>query len=361
MNVTGLICELNPLHSGHEYIISRAKEDADVLVLIMSGNMTQRGTPAIYDKYARAEAAVLCGADIVVELPYPWSSAGVEGFALGGVTVAAALGVHRLVFGSESGDQELIRRIAGIKSSEEYRNAAINEEKSGRNIGSAAVFDSVLASFGITAQLGANDKLGAEYIRYGTDAGINDFTLVKRIVHKSASELRGTILNGFSAKDMAEIPEKARNVFARSAHSREDKYNEILFYNCRIYGEQSPNEIVRYASRAAHESADAAEFVRNLPTKKYTLSRIRREILSDMLGSSIKATDKPEYTLILGANETGREYLSSVRKTAPIELITKPADAKSSQFSVTLRADELFCLSAGLRGGEMLRKKPYII
>lgn len=340
MNVTALICELNPLHDGHKYIIDRARADADVLMLVMSGSFTERGVPAVYDKYARAVSAVESGADLVFELPYPWCSAGVEGFALGGVSIASSLGAGRLVFGSESGDGELIERIARIKSYPEYKRNTLAAENTDRSAGTAEVFDKVLASFGVTEPLGANDKLGAEYVRYGREAGISSFTSVKRIDAKSASEIRKT------------MPESA---------AVERRYNGILFDFCRISGDRSANELVRYAAKVAHDYADADGFIAALPTKKYTLARLRREILAEILNSNANPTYKPDFTVMLGANEKGREYLASVRKNAPIEIVTKPADAKSAQVAVSSRADELYCLCAGLCGGEMMRKKPFIL
>ena len=82
MSIFGIVSEFNPFHLGHEYLISCAKEmGADAVVCVMSGNATQRGELSIVDKYLRAEAAVCGGADLVLELPFPWSSASAEGFA----------------------------------------------------------------------------------------------------------------------------------------------------------------------------------------------------------------------------------------------------------------------------------------
>ena len=338
--MTALICELNPLHEGHKYIICRARENADVTVLVMSGNFTERGVPAVFDKYARAEIAVKNGADLVVELPYPWCSAGVEGFARGGVAIASAIGADRLVFGSESGDFALIDKAARIKSSREFAEAAKAAEEQDRGAGSAEIFDRVMRSFGVNDPLGANDKLGAEYVRFGRDAGIDNFTSVKRIETKSASEIR------------SEMPEAA---------AIEQRYNGILFDYCRINSAKTPDELVRYAGGVAHECASAAEYIANLPTKKYTLARIRRTVLADMLGVKADPTGEPDFTVLLAANERGREYLAEIKKNAAIEIVTKPADAVSRGFAAETRADELYCLCAGLRGGEMMRKKPYIL
>ena len=91
MNLAAIICEFNPLHTGHKRLIDYAKTVADKVVCIMSGNFTQRGLPACADKYARAKHAVMAGADIVVELPTVFATASAENFAIGGVSIANKL------------------------------------------------------------------------------------------------------------------------------------------------------------------------------------------------------------------------------------------------------------------------------
>ena len=137
-----MICEFNPIHLGHKYILSKARESAGddgCVIAVMSGNFCERCTPAVYDKYTRAHSAVLCGADIVLELPFPWCSSGVEDFALGGVYIAASLGADTLTFGSESGNAELIKTCADIKQSEEFIKALRElESREGRIFQSGA-------------------------------------------------------------------------------------------------------------------------------------------------------------------------------------------------------------------------------
>ena len=94
-NVIGIVAEYNPFHNGHARLIeqTRARLGADCpVVCVMSGDFVQRGSPAVYAKFARAEAAARCGADLVLELPLPWAIASAEGFAAGGVGVLAATG-----------------------------------------------------------------------------------------------------------------------------------------------------------------------------------------------------------------------------------------------------------------------------
>ena len=108
MSAVGRIAEFNPLHTGHIYLISEAKKHG-AAVIAMSGNFVQRGDVAIADKRIRAKAALMCGADLVLELPVSYSLSTAQNFALGGVSVLKAAGCDSLMFGSECGD---IKRLA---------------------------------------------------------------------------------------------------------------------------------------------------------------------------------------------------------------------------------------------------------
>lgn len=112
MKTAAIICEFNPLHTGHKKIIDYAKSVADFVICIMSGNFTQRGMPACADKYSRAKHAIMSGADLVVELPTVFATASAENFAYGAVKTVNALQTDYLVFGSECGDLEMLRACA---------------------------------------------------------------------------------------------------------------------------------------------------------------------------------------------------------------------------------------------------------
>lgn len=126
MNILGVIAEFNPFHNGHQYLLKTAKQQcqADYTIVVMSGDFTQRGEPAIYDKFIRARWALLCGADLVLELPVCAATASAGDFALGGVAQLMATGVvTHLGFGCESADMETLRHLASILSQEpqDYR------------------------------------------------------------------------------------------------------------------------------------------------------------------------------------------------------------------------------------------------
>ena len=116
VNIAGIVCEYNPMHKSHEYHIAKTREllgpDCGI-ICVMSGNFVQRGDFAVMNKFARARAAVLCGADLVIELPVPWCVSTAEKFATGAVSILDNIGVcTHISFGSETGELEPLREIA---------------------------------------------------------------------------------------------------------------------------------------------------------------------------------------------------------------------------------------------------------
>ena len=120
MSITAIICEMNPLHLGHAYILQEIKKTSDCVIAILSGNFVQRAECALLDKYARAEAVIRAGADLVVELPFPWCSGGAEYFAAAGVALAHRLGADTLAFGVTADRGDLYDRIADVLLSPEF-------------------------------------------------------------------------------------------------------------------------------------------------------------------------------------------------------------------------------------------------
>lgn len=174
MKVTGIIAEYNPFHKGHAYHIQQAKKvtGADAVVVVMSGDFTQRGTPAIIDKYARAKMALLNGADIILEIPSCYACGSAEYFADGAIALLDSLGVvDSICFGSECGDIELLRPIAELLANEprEFKEILRNEMKNGatypqaRNIALSRCVTSFAENENIIGS--PNNILGIEYMK----------------------------------------------------------------------------------------------------------------------------------------------------------------------------------------------------
>lgn len=115
----GIIAEYNPFHLGHRYLIeeARLRTGAEFIIVVMSGNFVQRGEPALFEKSLRARMALMCGADLVLELPAPFATGSAEDFAAGAVSLLGGLGcVSFLAFGSELGQtaplEDMARRLS---------------------------------------------------------------------------------------------------------------------------------------------------------------------------------------------------------------------------------------------------------
>jgi len=373
---SAVICEFNPLHSGHEALLKHAASVSDTLVCVMSGNFTQRSECAVFDKYKRAEAAVRMGADVVLELPFPYSSAGAEFFAFGGVSVGYLAGAEHFIFGSESGDTDYVKGAHDAIKSAEF--AELLSSVAEAADGAAVRYDRAMSHFGYT--LGANDKLGTFYMAAAEKLGANvTFEAYLRMCdtehYRSATELRRIIFEKGSAAASPFIPEPLLDVYTAEAQIEKDKLSEIIYNYYRLRGEtdavffEGEGGVDARLRKAAAEAAGHGEFFAKAATKRYTDSRLRRAALFALLG--IRKGDvmrTPSVTVLLGASEKGREYLSAQRKEPGIKILTKPSDSTVitdegvRQLSLMRRADELYalCLREKVPAGEYLRKRPYI-
>jgi predicted nucleotidyltransferase len=385
MKNIGIVCEFNPLHNGHERLLRYARElGAERVVCVMSGNATQRGELSVLDKYTRAKAAIALGADLVLELPFPWSSASAEYFARAAVLVLSGF-CDTLLFGSECGDIELICRAATLASGDDFREEYRRRTRSGE--GAAGVYFEMLREAG--APLGSNDLLGVEYVRaigeLGADmtpctlkregAGYNDES-IDGASYPSATAIR-KLWQELGFEDSAKhMPRAAYEIYEKAYFEGEmcDIYQlsrAILMY----FRLRSPEDLQSYAEceggianrlcSLAHECSSLEELYEKLSTKRYTDAKLRRALLFSL--TEIKREllcSLPEYTTLLAADAKGRELLSAQRKSGGIKVVTKPADepAPSGQTEASRRLDAIFTLAKMQpnASGEYLKRGAYI-
>ena len=384
----GIICEFNPFHSGHKYLFEQARELlADNIVCAMSGNAVQRGELALLDKYSRAKVALENGADLVLELPFPWSSGSAEYFATAGIKALAPY-CDAIIFGSECGNIELLRKAADVALTSSFCDAFEANKKSGE--GAASAYFSLLEEH-IGIKLSSNDILGVEYIKAAKKIGVElDFYTVKRIgnayrdndIYKgsipSASAIRSALRSG--ADSLSNIDEESGKIL--KATLDKDIVTDVRFIERALlmyfrlcdaselscYAECDGGIAERICS-AARESCDLREFLDAVRTKRYTdaklcrailfsLTRVRRELL----------LQTPEYLYLLAANERGRMLLSAVKKSGEeniIPVVTKPADVPrdSMQFEAEERLNALFLLAGNkaLPMSSAYKKNAFII
>ena len=342
MDAVGVVCEFDPLHWGHERLLRRAGESGRVLVCAMSGNFTQRGSAACVEKFARAEMAVRCGADLVVELPTPWAMATAEKFADGGVSLLAQCGVKTLYFGSECGDTDALWATAeALLRADVHR--AIRLEMDG-GLPYAAARQAVLErETGLGALLAQpNNTLAVEYLKAIRRRGLAaDAVTVRREDGghhgtASASHIRALLAAGQEAKAFALMPPQAADILGREmkkglAPADPARLERAMLARLRLMNEQdfasydSGGEgLYRRVYRAVQEGGSLGDILTRATTKRYPTARVRRMLWAVFLGLEAPGEDIP-YVRILAATEAGRKLLRQMRN-AGVPVLTKAAD-----------------------------------
>lgn len=371
MTVVGVICEYNLFHSGHARLISAIKErfgEDTAVVSLMSGSFTQRGIPAATDKYIRAHAALMCGSDLTVELPVPHSMSVAENFAAGAVALFSALGcIDYLAFGSECGDVEALSLCASRMASVEFEGAFAAALASAAGDESyIKTRERVYAALYGDMPLLPNDQLGVEYLRALVPTGIKP-AVFKRTGHESATASRAAFLAGDEAALAGLVPECAHELYKSAPKVSEEHLSRAVLAFLRL---ADPKELSRYAGmntdiahRAVHLAGKCStleQFYSECATKKYTKARIRRGVLSAILGiTDGDCRARPEYTLVLSASGRGCELLKQMRKVSSVPVYDKGAQVASD---LAARADALYTLAYedARCAGELLRKSPVI-
>ena len=366
MNICGIVCEFNPFHSGHRYLIDecrRALGADSAVVCVMSGDFVQRGEAAAFLKHDRARAAVAGGADLILELPLPWCMAPAERFARGAVGLLGATGtVTHLCFGSESGDLAMLRETArqllrpeldgllreGLRVGMSY--AAARQKAVGTLTGKE--------SAALTA---ANDILAVEYLkaleqqefamtpfavrRAGAEhdaAEAGEYASAALLRRKlRAGEDVGAWMPPRSAAALAEGNGPVDTAAVESALlSRFRFLPPEAFAAAPDVSEGLENRVCKAARTAP--TLEALEDA--VVTKRYPRARVRRIALAAALG--LRASDGegvPPFLRVLAANERGLVLLREMETRAALPVLTKPAHVRA----LGARAERVFSLGAG--------------
>ncbi len=368
MKVNGIIAEYNPFHNGHLYHLETVKErtKADYTVVVMSGNFVQRGAPALLPKHTRAEMALKCGADLVLELPAYYAAGSAEFFAAGAVALLDRLGmVDFLCFGSECGQTRPLMEIASILAEEppEYGASLRRHLKEGLSFprARAMALTEQCPSLADTELLSSpNNLLGTEYckalLRRGS--GIRPVT-IRRLgadYHQeetlprfpedrpSALFLRKAILSHTAPESLRRLlPPKAFSVLSRALEEypplESDDFSLPLYYKLLTDAPKGYRQYLDVSSELSErilghldqfESFDT--FCESLKTKGTTYTRISRCLIHILLQmetekfQQYQALDLP-YARVLGLRKSASPLLSAIKQNTSIPLISKSADA----------------------------------
>lgn len=401
LSVIGIVGEYNPFHYGHVHHIAETRKlmgENSPVVCVMSGDFIQRGEAAVYSKFARAEAAVMCGVDLVLELPLPWTLSSAEGFARGAVGLLGATGVvTHLSFGSECGETEVLETIA-----ETLIDPLIGAEIRAQLNADEGIPFAVARQRAVAMRIGEaasqletpNNILAVEYIKAIYNQGLNLKPVTIRRFgsghdrmsdgtgHKSAAEIRRALSGGADISGL--VPEEASAVYKRedkmgrgpvtpqllesAVMSRLRMLPPGAFAALPDAAEGLDNRIYR----AAAEECSVDAILAASKSKRYALSRIRRMVMCAALGITAgMAADTPPYARVLAANERGCALLREMNEKSRIPVITKPADVKNrseecrSLFELCSSAHDLYVLGYTARqerrGGADWRTSPKIL
>lgn len=385
MRVIGIVAEFNPFHNGHGYLIRKAREivnDPRAIVMpVMSGFFTQRGLPAICPPQVRARQALLCGADVVLELPFSFSCAPSSRFAEGAISELISTGVVTdIAFGVDTDDTELLKAIAAScfddnELLDTKLNGYISTGISYPRARALAIKD-IAGSKGLSGDLDTllsspNSILALDYLlalrKMDRKNRIN-IIMIRRegdgyhsteadSTFASATALRNliseTAQGGFRRSEIASkltglMPDISLGVMLSQNSAGVFSFPDYINYvrDCMLTASASSS-----LDDTAYMSDDLSGYIRNLAkdirpddlrdddhglklfedrisTKRYTLSRIYRSLASLMAGQDSSYLDirRPPYIRVLGFNQEGKYCLKIIGKCAKIPVINRPSD-----------------------------------
>lgn len=380
MKAVGLVTEYNPFHNGHLYHLNKAMEltGADISVAVMSGDFVQRGEPAVLDKYTRASMALNSGVNLVIELPVNYAVSSAESFATGALKVLDYIKADSIAFGSESGDIEGLSELAHILCDNEDMLYKEISKYTANGISYAAARQKTVEKLTDkdTAEMltSSNNILAVEYLKaiIKNKYAIKPYTIKRqgdsyndtdiRSEYASATALRENL----KADNISEyIPVKAGLILSSNTnYIYPDDITEVLFtrlldilfasnYDKNVFIEnvmQYPDVSKEIAGRLYKSAMDMitrtvpqrseskdnwafsfGSLCEHIKTKEVPLSRIKRALVRITLGLDKKHMEKyanEPYIRVLGFDKKGQEYLSYIRKTVEVPLVTKTADYK---------------------------------
>lgn len=385
MQVVGVIVEYNPFHNGHAYHVQQAKKitGADAVIAVMSGQFLQRGEPALVDKWTRTKMALASGVDIVIELPYVFSTAQANQFAYGAISLLDAMHCQSFAFGSEDGSiTPFINTVTLIKDHNEEYNALIKEYvRSGISYPKALheAFSQLKEHMqGHYVNLDKpNNILGLQYIeavrkRHSTMQPVTIQRLGaqyyddadKKSSIASATGIRKAL---FEENDLVQVeqfmPEATFNELQNwlsnyGTFANWDKFWPLLqFAILRHTPEQlaafaDVTEGLQYALiKHAKTSNSYMEFMTALKSKRYTWTRLQRivtHIYTGVTKYQLHAFNEPTYIRLLGMTEVGQRYIRLQKKNLELPIISRVAASKDELLAIDLHATQMYGLGIQL-------------
>ena len=385
--IIGIVAEYNPFHNGHKYQIDFLKENynPDGIIIAMSGNYVQRGEMASFDKYLRAQSALLAGASLVFEIPQVFATASARDFARAGVKLLSSCGCDVIVCGVETLDNDSFRKITNILSNEteEYKNYLQDELKKGLTfpLARANAISRIYDDDSIAKFIGEPNNLLA--IEYALAAKYFDLDLeiipIKRekVGHHdtlisdnfaSASYIRKTFSSGEDAKSLLPYPDLFNsNDFLELSDFDKLLFDRLLSLDNNYYYDID-SDLFNRIKNNIYNFTTTTEFIELIKTKNVTYTAVSRALTRILLDFS--ADDSKDYlpfVRLLGMKKEAKQLLSSVSSSLESvgELVTsmpkEPSPLLLKQFKNDALYEGIRALKSGTKIQNELKRKFLVV
>lgn len=347
MSVIGIVCEFNPFHNGHKYLIDSVKGQDDIVVAVMSGNFVQRGEPAILPKETRIKAALESGIDIVLELPFVYATASAEYFAFNAVKILSDFGCDKIAFGTENTSVESLYRAVDILTQEDFNNEIKKHFDNGVNfpVARQMAFD----QFNIDCDISTpNNILAIEYIKAirklnakiepitvnRKGAGYNDTYAIDEFA--SATHIRQLIYNNesFEKYILDYLLDLYNEDIKNGKYVSTEKFNLAAFSILRSKLNDNLEDVANMGEgldnrikSAVKNNTQLSALYDEIKTKRYTHTRIKRAVLSTIL--DVKSSDlkiAPPYCRVLGFNIKASCKMGELAKNSKLPFVAVYSD-----------------------------------
>lgn len=355
MEIIGIICEYNPFHNGHIYHINKIKEmyPDSVLIACISSSFCERGEISILNKWDKTYIALYNNVDLVVELPFVFSSQSADIFSCGALKILSCLGINKLVFGSECNDIKVLKDIANIQlNNDEFDKKVKYYLDKGNNYPTS--LSNSTRDFNLGVINSPNDLLGISYIKEIIRNNYNiEPICIKRTnsYHSldtnsniiSASGIRNLIKNNTDISNY--VPSfVVSNVYKNIDIFKYLKYKILCSNDLSIY--QTVDEGLGFRiKKYIYKSNSLDDLVNFVKTKRYTYNKINRMFIH-ILTSLTKDEAKLDidYIRVLGFNDKGKKYLKDIKNNTGIDVYTNYKKIKSELFDIELRVTGIYSL-----------------
>ena len=328
----GIIAEYNPFHNGHLHHLKKSIEvtNAEISIVAMSGNFVQRGQVAIADKWKRAEAAIRCGADLVVEIPAIFACNSAPYFAKGGVEILENLGIDYLSFGSESGNIDELKSISqeiklrGVEI-ENYIQQATKEGLSYPRAREDAIRELIGNDAGELIN-NPNNILALEYLKNVENAEV--VTIKRQGPGYNDLDVSGELASATAIRYLMEekedvtalMPAESASAILCENRPSEETLFKMICQKVLTTGAEELDEICAGGEGLGNKLKNCIRrvssyeaLIEELKSKRYTRTRIERFLIQTLLDIK-NVDDMPNYIRVLAFNKKGSAYLKSIKK-----------------------------------------------